>query len=154
MLARLDGDSGLEVVGVVGDGLQSLPRRHDLVVGVGFAHLAFRVDPVDCEVAGPVEVEIGIEQLTVESIDGAGVVLRDMAVAHQLADDGAVLGFDQRIVIGLARPGFGEFNAQLFEQLGDVVVDILRSGIGMKTADGKGKAVEQQRDNGGAGTPR
>ncbi len=117
-------------------------------MGVGFANLAFGVDPVDREVAGPVEVEIGIEPLAVERVDGAGVVLRDMVVAHELADNGAVLGFDQRVVIGLARPGFGEFDAQLFEQLRDVVVDIFRAGIGMKAADGKWKAVEQQRDDG------
>ena len=145
MLKRLHGGSGLEVVGVVGHGLQSLPWRHDLVVRVGFADLAFAVDRVDREVAGSVEIEIGIEQLAVESVDGAGVVLRDMAVAHQLAKDGAVLGFDQRVVIGLPWPGFGEFNAQFFEPLGDVVVDVLRSGVGMKAADSKGKAVEQQR---------
>ena len=48
------------------------------------------------------EVEIGVELFGVEAIDGAGVVLRDMAVAHQLADDGAVLGFNQRIVVAMA----------------------------------------------------
>ncbi len=85
------GEFGFEVICELGDGLQSIPRGHDLVVRVGLSDLAFGVDLVDREVAGSVEVEIGIELIGVEAIDRCGVVLRDMTVAHELVDDRAVL---------------------------------------------------------------
>ena len=73
-------------------------------MGIGFADLSLGISLVDGEVTGAVEVEIGIERFSIEAIDGSGVFLRDVAVSHGLADDGAVLAFGERIVIGLARP--------------------------------------------------
>lgn len=78
----------------------------------GFADLALGVDLIDREVTGPVEIEIGIELLGIEAIDRGSVVLRNMAVAHDLEDDRAVLGFGQGVVVGLAGLGFGEFHPQ------------------------------------------
>ena len=106
----LHGEFGFEVICEVGDGLQPVPRGHDLVVRVGLSDLALGIDLVDRELAGPVEVEIGIELIGIEAIDRCGVVLRDMAVAHELADDRAVLGFGQGVVVGLSRPGLGELD--------------------------------------------
>jgi hypothetical protein len=41
-----------------------------------------------------------------------------------LADDGAVFGFDQRIVIGMAWAGLGELDEQLMESLCHPLVDV------------------------------
>ena len=87
----------------IGDRFESLPRRFDLVVGIGFTDLAFGVDLVDCEVAGAVEIQIRIERLGIEAIDSGGVFLRDVAVAHDLADNRAVLAFGERVIVGLTR---------------------------------------------------
>ena len=49
-----------------------------------------------------------------------------------LADHPAVLGLGQPIVVGMARPGFGEFGGQFVEQLGHLAIDVLRAVVGMK----------------------
>lgn len=69
------------------DGLQSFPRGHDLVVGIGLADLAFGVDAVDGKVTGAAEVELRIEHITIEAIDGGGVFLRDVAIADNCAEE-------------------------------------------------------------------
>ena len=40
-----------------------------------------------------------------EGVDDGGKALRDVGIAEMLADDGAVLGFGQAVVVGVARPG-------------------------------------------------
>lgn len=82
-----------------------------MVVGIGFSDLSFGVDFVNGEVTGAVEVEVRVEHFAIEAIDGGGVFLRDVAVSHGLADDGAVLTFGQRIIVRLARARLGEFDA-------------------------------------------
>ena len=57
------------------------------------------------------EVEIGIEGVGVEIIDGRRIFLWDMAVAHGFADHRTVFAFCQRVVVGLARPRLGEFHS-------------------------------------------
>src|SRR5271157_1422547 len=42
---------------------------------------------------GAMVVEIGIKVLGIEVMDGLGVLAGDVAVAHVLAHDGAILGF-------------------------------------------------------------
>ena len=45
-----------------------------------------------------------------------------------LAHDTSVLGFDEGVVVGVAEPGLGEgADMELVEELGDPVVDVLRS---------------------------
>ena len=82
--------------------MQSLPRGHDLIVWIRFANLFFGVDGVDRKITGTVEVEIGIERVGVEIIDGRRIFLWNMAVAHGFADDRAVLAFSQCVIVGLA----------------------------------------------------
>ena len=90
--------------------MQSFPRRHDLIVWIRFANLscgwprAIGVDGVDRKITGAVEVEIGIERVGVEIIDGRRIFLWNMAVAHGFADDRAVLAFSQCVIVGLAWP--------------------------------------------------
>ncbi len=50
------------------------------------------------------EIEVGIERVGVEIIDGRRIFLWNMAVAHGFADDRTVLAFSQRVIVGLARP--------------------------------------------------
>ncbi len=145
---RLRSNAGFEVGLVIGDGLEALPRGHDLVVRVGFADLSLGIDLVHGKVAGPVEVKVGIECVGIKAVDGAGMLLRDVAVAHEFADDSAVLAFGQCIVIGLARTRAGKFDAQLFQKLGHFPIDIFSARVGMKPPNFKREALEQQRDHG------
>src|SRR3990172_290606 len=103
MFERLGSDPGLEVCLVLWDGFESFPWRHNLIVRIGFSDLSLGVDFLDGEVAGSVEVEIGIEHFGIEAIDGSGVFLRNMAVSHDFADDGTVLAFGERVIVRLAR---------------------------------------------------
>jgi hypothetical protein len=58
-------------------------------------------------------VEIGIEVGGVELLQAPGVPGRDIAVAHVFADDGAILGFGQSIVVAVPGAAFGLFDEQL-----------------------------------------
>ena len=78
---------------MIGDGFQALPRRHDLVVRVGFPDLSLWIDFVDGEITGPVEVEVGIELFRIEAVDRSRVLLRDVAVTHEFADNRTILAF-------------------------------------------------------------
>ena len=49
--------------------------------------------------------------------------LRYVAVAHELADDGALFAFGQRVVVGLTGARLGELDAQFFQKRSDFVVD-------------------------------
>ena len=115
---------------------------------IGFSDLSLGVYVVDGEVTRSVEVEIGIERFGVEAIDGGGVFLGDVSVAHELADDSAVFAFGERVIVGVARARSGEFDAQLLQKSGDVVIDVLGSSIRMEAANFEWKALEQQSDFG------
>ena len=64
-----------------------------MIVRIGFFDLALRVHDVHGEVARTMEVQIRVECLGVEAIDGRGVMLRDVALAHGFADHRAILTF-------------------------------------------------------------
>ena len=75
--------------------------------------------------------------------------LRDVVVAEPLADDVGVLALDQRVVVGAAGAGLGEaLDAQLLEQRGDAVVDVLAAVVGVEAEDrereGQQQALEQR----------
>jgi len=76
---------------------------------------------------GPVIVQIGIQVLAVEVIDGIGVLGVDVSIADVFADDGAVLGLHQAVVAALPGPALDLFDGQLVEQFGDGLVDELRA---------------------------
>lgn len=54
---------------------------------VSFSDLSFGVDFVHGEVTRALEVAIGSERFPIEAIDGGSVLLRNVAVAHELAND-------------------------------------------------------------------
>ena len=61
--------------------------------------------------------------------------LRDVVVAEPAADHVGVLAFSEGIVVGVPRPGLGEaLDAQLVEQRGDAVVDVLAAGASLRDA--------------------
>ena len=92
------------------------------------------------EEAGPVEVEVGGEDLLIESVDLLGVAAGDVAVAEMLSDHGTVLAFDQRVVGAAARPRPGEcIDAQRLEQRGDFAVDELRAVVGVEAVQREGE---------------
>ncbi|MCX8520714.1 MAG: hypothetical protein ORN28_04165, partial [Rhodoferax sp.] len=71
------------------------------------------------------QIEPWIEQRFIERIDGFGVLLGDMAVAHVLSDNTGILALGQCVVVAVAGAGFGLLNAQLLQQRGDLFVDVL-----------------------------
>lgn len=88
--------------------------------------------------AGPMIVQIGVEEVAIESAEPLGVGGVDVSVADVLADDGAVLGLYQAVVVGVAGPALGLLDAQLVEQPGYGFVEELASVVGVKALDGKG----------------
>ena len=95
------------------------------------------------------EVEIGIEVLAMEAFQLRRPLARNMRIAQMLANNAAVLGLGQGIVIGVPRAGLGQLNVQLLEQSGDPAVDVFRAIVGMETLDDKGERREdflQYRD--------
>jgi hypothetical protein len=61
-------------------------------------------------------VQIWIQVLAVEVVDGIGVSGVDVPVADVLANDGADFGLHQAVVAALSRPALGLFDAQFFQQ--------------------------------------
>jgi len=68
---------------------------------------------------GAVIVQVRIQMRVVELLDAVGMGRLNMAPAHVFADDGAVLGFRQPIVVAVPGTAFGLFDHQLVQQSGD-----------------------------------
>jgi hypothetical protein len=75
-----------------------------LVLGIALSDLVFSTDLVDGKTAGAVEVDVGIEVFCAEGVDLGGEALRNVGVAEDLADDRAVFGFGQSIVVAVSGP--------------------------------------------------
>lgn len=85
------------------------------------------------------EVHVGDEVGDVEDVDAGSVAGFDMAVAHVFADDAGVFAFNESVVVGAARAGFGLLNEELVEQFGDDGVDEFGAVVGMKAEDTEGE---------------
>ena len=60
------------------------------------------------------------------------------------ADDRAVLGLDERVVVRVAGPGLGEGgDVELVEQVGDLAVDVLGAVVGVEGLDGEGEGGDE-----------
>ena len=99
----IGGYTEFEICPEMGNRFESIPWCHDLIVWIGFADFSLGIDFINGEVAGPMEVQIGIEHFGIAAVDLGGVFLWDMAVGHDFADDSAVFAFGERVVVGLAR---------------------------------------------------
>ena len=140
----LEGGPRGEVGGGLGERLELLIGRHDVGVAVALAAAALGVDGLGGEEAGPVEVEIGREDVLGEVVDALGVAAGDVAVAEVLADDRAVLALDEGVVVGVSGSGLGELvDVEGFEQRGDGAVDVFRAVVGVKAVEGEGEGSEQ-----------
>jgi hypothetical protein len=52
-------------------------------------------------------VQIRVQVRTVELLDAVGMGTGNIAIAHMFADDSAILGFRQPIIVGMPRPASG-----------------------------------------------
>ena len=111
MFKALEGDAGSEVKDQGWQRFEFVEWGHDEFVWVALADLAFGIDLFGGEVAGAVEVDVGVEEVAAEGIDVAGEALGDMRVAELLANNAAVFAFHQGVVVGVPWPGAGEFDA-------------------------------------------
>ena len=107
----LEGDAGSEVNERWWQTFELVERCHDQLLWVALADLAFGIDLFGGEVAGTVEVDVGVEEVAAEGIDVAGEALGNMRVAELLANDAAVFAFHQGVVVGVPRPRAGELDA-------------------------------------------
>ena len=69
---------------VILNSLKAFKRRGDLFLWVGLLDLSFGIDFVNCKIAGPVEIEVWIKDVSIEAIDCVGVLLGDMAAPYRL----------------------------------------------------------------------
>jgi hypothetical protein len=60
-------------------------------------------------------IQIRIQKLPIETVDGVGMAGIDVAIADVFADDSAVLGLHQAVVAALPGTAFGLFDQQLVE---------------------------------------
>ena len=91
-------------------------------VAIAFDELAFGAEGLTGEHAWAVQIQPRIEHLLVERVDGFGVLLRDVAVAHVFAHHAGIFALRQRVVIAdlhrpLARARFGLLHEQLLRNL-------------------------------------
>ena len=110
----LDGLGGIEdarpeeVFGA-GHGFETLVGCGDVFLPVASLHAAVGAGDLGGEEAGPVEVEEGAEVVVEEGVDLGDEGVGDVDVAEPPADDGAVLGLDERVVVPVAGPGLGRW---------------------------------------------
>ena len=113
LFQRIQGHAWFEETLGLGQALELLKRGQ---VGViAFAHLAAGIHCLRGKPTRAMEVEIDVEGLPVEALDLVSLRLRDVSMAHLLADDGAILALHQGLVVGASRTGFGKLNEQLVE---------------------------------------
>ncbi len=116
-------DSSLQTAPELWRLLQQFPRR--CITAIHPALFALPVGRRFRHATRPMEIQIGIEMLTVEGHERVGVAGIDIAVSDVLADHCAILGLHQAVVVGMPRARFGLFGQQLVQQLGDRAIDEL-----------------------------
>ncbi len=130
-----------QVLNWLGQGQQRFQRG--LIAAVMAPLPAFLVDFNLGLGAGTMVVEVGIEVFGIKAMNGLRVFAGDVAVAHVLADDGAILAFHQPVVVAVAGPAFGLLDQQLVQQSGHGLVDELAAVVGVKATNAEGKLAEQ-----------
>ena len=94
-------------------------------------------------------VEEGGEEVAQEVVGRWGQMLRDVAVPQPPADDVAVLGLHQRVVVRAPGPGLRELlDVQLVQHRRDPVVDVLRPVVGMEGQDAEGERADERFEHG------
>ena len=109
LVERVEGDARPEEVFGAGHGFETLVGCGDVFLPVASLHAAVGAGDLGGEEAGPVEVEEGAEVVVEEGVDLGDEGVGDVDVAEPPADDGAVLGLDERVVVRVAGPGLGRW---------------------------------------------
>ena len=107
------------------------------------AAFALGIDGFGRKVAGSVVVEVLGQRAAAEAVDVLSEASGEVAVAKRLADGGAVFGFDQGVIVGLASTGLGWLDPKLLQELGDPVVAVLGPVIAVEAAKGEGKGRDE-----------
>ena len=95
------------------------------------------------------EVEVGGEEVLGEVVDLLGEAGWDVDIAEVLANDGAVLGLEQGVVIGAAGAGLCELlDMEFVEQVGDPPVDVPRAVVGVESMDREGEGGDERFEDG------
>ena len=105
LVEGFEGDAGPEEAFRAGHGSEPLVGCGDIVLAVGLPDAAAGAGDLGGEEAGPVEVEEGAEAVAEEVVDLGDEIVGDVDVAEPRADDGAVLGLDERVVVRVAGAG-------------------------------------------------
>ena len=92
-------------------------------------------------------VDVRVEEVCTEGVDQAGAVLRNVRITKMFAHHRAILGFCQRVVVGVPWSRFGELHTKLLQQLGDLVIDVLRAVVRMESQNDKWKLIQQLPDD-------
>ena len=127
-----------------GDRAEPGVGRHEVAGEVLAPDPAVAVAVLGGEQAGPVEVEERGQRALGEAVDLGREALRDVVVAEPFADHVGVLALDERVVVEMTGAGLGEpLDAQLVEELGDAVVDVLAAVVGVEAEDGEREGPQQ-----------
>jgi hypothetical protein len=85
-----------------------------------------------------VEIEVDIQVTPVEVIGASGIALGSVHMPHVFSNNRPIFPFNQCIVIALARARLGLLNTERVQQLGNYMIDELRTVIGMKAENREG----------------
>ena len=88
-------------------------RCHHFLIGMGLIALGFGVNNRDWEETEAVEVDIHIEEVSVELVEQFSAALADISISHPLAHHGPILRLHKAIVIAVSRPRPGETDQDL-----------------------------------------
>ncbi len=106
-----------------------------------------RIGLIGGKQARPVEVQERVEVLAAEGVEASCVALRDVRVAEDFAHHRAVLGLGQAVVVTASRSAAGELDAQLVQQRGHPVVDVLAAVVGVEAENLERELFEHLLDD-------
>lgn len=81
------------------------------------------------------QVQPRVECVLVAHVDGAGIVARNMAVAHIFSDHAGVFALRQGVVVTVSGARFGLLDSELLKQFGHPPINVLAPIVGMKASD-------------------
>ena len=139
-------DLGAQAGRPIGKAAQDIPGR--LPLPVDALDLASGKRAKLRDAAGPVEVQVRIQMLTMKLIDGFGMLAGDMRPAQMFADHRAVLGLHQGVVAGMTSPRLGLLDQEFVQEAGNLIVDELAAVVGMKAADAERKLLQHSFQQG------
>ena len=143
VIQPLEKDAGVEKLLGVGERFEFFIGGHHVFVAVAFALAAFGIDEGFREVAGAVVVDVGDQVVPMKAVHEVGKALGDVAVADEFANHRGVLGLDQRVVVAMPWTRLGELDAELFQEPGDLAIDILRAVVGMESEEDEGERSQE-----------